>query len=84
MASSSDSSSCDLSLSCTFSSFEDSEPDEDTTERSLQPYQYEPLRSSESSELDSQDEDEARLHNTDWLASHVFSSVRVVTAKLSL
>ena len=65
-------------LSCSFSSFEDSEPDEDTAERSLQPYQYEPLRSSESSESDSQGEDEAKLHNMDWLPSHVFSTVHVV------
>ena len=78
MASSSDSSSCNLSLSCSFSSFEDSEPDDDTAERSLQSYQYEPLRSSESSESDSQDEDEARLQNTDWLASLIFSTVHVV------
>ena len=62
-----------MSLSCSFSSFEgidlDSEVEEDGGHGGIvELYQYEPNATSSESDESESDQDDGRLHNTDWLA----------------
>ena len=65
--------SSEMSLSCSFSSFEGVDLDSEVEGGDglggvVEPYQYEPNATSSESDESESDRDDGRLHDTDWLA----------------